>query len=206
MTRRYSDDELFEELHRLHEELDRPLKKADMDDRGQYHLSTYRSHFGSWPDALREAGLPVGRERNVSEEKLLDVLRDLHDELGYPPRQIDMSEQGPHAPSTYHTRFDSWNDALRAADIPVNRNTELTDDKLIAELHRLHEEHGKVTKKRIREDGAYGPTTYQRRFGSWTDALRATDLPVHHEVGLTDDDLIEELNRLYEEYGRSLRT
>jgi hypothetical protein len=49
-------EELLDELHRLRKEFDKTPSSADMNEVGEYWASTYHDHFGSWNNALREAG------------------------------------------------------------------------------------------------------------------------------------------------------
>lgn len=51
-----SEEELFDEIERLIEELGRIPTKLEMADIGKYGASTYEERFGSWRDAIAEAG------------------------------------------------------------------------------------------------------------------------------------------------------
>jgi hypothetical protein len=52
----YSDDELLNALRDLAEDLDRVPRKKDMNEYGPHAPRTYQLRFGSWNDAVREAG------------------------------------------------------------------------------------------------------------------------------------------------------
>jgi hypothetical protein len=53
----------------------------------------------------------------------------------------------------------------------------VSTDQLLADLHRLHEELGRVpTATDVVEKGNHGIATYQRRFGSWSEALDAAEI------------------------------
>lgn len=51
------------------------------------------------------------------EEALLEELTLLHDELGVPPRTIDMGKHGRFSPGLYSAEFGSWKEALEEAGI-----------------------------------------------------------------------------------------
>ncbi len=51
------------------------------------------------------------------EETLLEELTLLHDELGVPPRTIDMGKHGRFSPGLYSAEFGSWKEALEEAGI-----------------------------------------------------------------------------------------
>jgi hypothetical protein len=85
------------------------------------HPQTVIEHFGSWNAAKRQAGL-VPR-RFATREELLDVLRDLGEELGRVPTARDLDQRKGTVPSKslyWHT-FGSLREALRLAgfDLPV---------------------------------------------------------------------------------------
>lgn len=55
-----------------------------------------------------------------TDAQLVDELRRLEADLDRTPRIRDMNEYGRFSGHAYQTRFDSWNDALRAADLTPN--------------------------------------------------------------------------------------
>nr|WP_255479159.1 hypothetical protein [Natronomonas sp. LN261] len=57
-----SDADLIAELHRLADDDGAPPTTATMRADGQYWVSTYRDHFGSWSDALKAAGFETRGE------------------------------------------------------------------------------------------------------------------------------------------------
>lgn len=52
----YSDEELLETLRELASKLDRTPRKKDMNEYGSHAARTYQLRFGSWNDAVRDAG------------------------------------------------------------------------------------------------------------------------------------------------------
>ena len=123
IRKRYSDDELLEELRACADRLGRsPTMREFADDpQTRVHPQTVIEHFGSWNAAKREAGL-VPR-RFATREELLGVLRELGEELGRTPTARDLEERRGRLPSKslyWHT-FGSLTTALREAgfDVPV---------------------------------------------------------------------------------------
>lgn len=57
----------------------------------------------------------------ISRAELLAELNRLYRQLANPPTMREMDFQGRYAASTYQYRFESWNEALRAAGIPTQR-------------------------------------------------------------------------------------
>lgn len=114
---RIPDEVLLEELRRLAQATHRPPKLNEMRSRGKYAGTTYIEHFGSWNNALRVAGFEARykSKQPLSEEELLDDLRDLADNLGHPPTKQEILDHGKHSPTTYMRRFGGLEEArLRA--------------------------------------------------------------------------------------------
>ena len=123
LRRRYSDEEILDELRASAERLGRsPTMREFASDEGtKVHPQTVIEHFGSWDAAKREAGLLP--RRFATRDELLGVLRELGDELGRTPTARDLEERRGRVPSKslyWHT-FGSLSTALREAgfDVPV---------------------------------------------------------------------------------------
>src|SRR6266511_1940030 len=123
IRKRYSDRDLLTELQECAERLGRSptMREFAADPQTRVHPQTVIEHFGSWNTAKREAGLLP--RRFATREELLQVLRDLGDELGRTPTARDLEERRRSLPSKslyWHT-FGSLTTALREAgfDVPV---------------------------------------------------------------------------------------
>ena len=170
-------EELLAELRRLADEHDQRPTAELMNDEGQYWVSTYRRRFGSWANALAEAGVEPADARTaaqISEADLLAELDRMATAEGESPTFQEMETDGAYSPRTYVDRFGSWNDALDAAGLEPRGSGRVSDAELLTELRRLRDELGtQPVADDIRERGEYSLATYQRRFGSWSNAKDA---------------------------------
>lgn len=119
-----SDEELQAELRRLDAEIDGPVLWEDMESRGAYSPHTYARRWDTWLAAREAAGLEgeeVHTTRRISREDLIAALRKLALELGRPPAQTDMNEQGAYSVRPYYREFGSWRDALETAGVAGER-------------------------------------------------------------------------------------
>ena len=122
-SRRYSNEELLAHLRDLADD-DQAPTTSEVEDSSGACASTYRLRFGSYTEAVEEAGLeprPGGdakaRNRQYSDEEMLDWIRSFALEFGVVPRPRDaMSWPGPSC-HTYRLRFGSWTDAVREAGL-----------------------------------------------------------------------------------------
>jgi hypothetical protein len=173
-----SERQLLAEIHRLRDELGKVPSFQEMNDHGKYSVYTYSRVFGSWHDAVEAAGYtPRANRESRSKEELITELKRLADSDDHSPSEPDMLENGSFSPSTYKSKFGSWNAALEAAGFsPRTQGQQITDEALRSELKTLTEQLGqKPTTTDMSEKGAYSPGTYIRRFGSWEEALDGLD-------------------------------
>ena len=123
IRRRYSDEEILEQLRGSAERLGRsPTMKEFADDPATtVHPQTVIEHFGSWNKAKRLAGL-VPR-RFATRDELLGLLKELGDRLGRVPtaKDVDANRGWMPSKSLYWHTFGSLTNALREAgfDVPV---------------------------------------------------------------------------------------
>jgi HNH endonuclease len=123
IRKRYSDEQILEELAASAERLGRSptMREFAGDSKTSVHPQTVIEHFGSWNEAKRKAGL-VPR-RFATRAELLELLKELGEELGRIPTARDIEEHRGRMPSKslyWHT-FGSLANALREAgfDVPV---------------------------------------------------------------------------------------
>ena len=123
IRRRYSDEEILEELRACSERLGRSptMKEFSDDPETKVHPQTVIEHFGSWNKAKRLAGL-VPR-RFATREELLGLLEELGRRLGRVPtaKDVDANRGWMPSKSLYWHTFGSLTNALREAgfDVPV---------------------------------------------------------------------------------------
>jgi hypothetical protein len=123
LRRRYTDDQILEELRASATRLGRSptMREFAADPDASVHPQTVIEHFGSWNAAKRAAGLTP--RRFISREELLEQLRALAGELGRLPTARDLEDRRRTmaSKSLYWHTFGSLTAALREAgfDVPV---------------------------------------------------------------------------------------
>jgi Homing endonuclease associated repeat len=123
IRRRYSDEEILEELGACAARLGRSptMKEFGEDPETRVHPQTVIEHFGTWNKAKRQAGL-VPR-RHATREELLGLLKELGRRLDRVPtaKDVDANRSWMPSKSLYWHTFGSLTNALREAgfDVPV---------------------------------------------------------------------------------------
>ena len=201
--RTHSDEALLEEIRRVADvaDSDGAPTLTQLDEYSDIADTTFMRRFGSWNDAVAEAGFePNAPETEVLTAELIRELRQLRKELGSIPTADQVSEHSTYSHSAYVVRFGSWSEALEAA---FNSTTEAGDgvskQELVAELRRIAADHGTPPHfEDVRKYSDYQARTYTKRFESWDAALQAADItPPTRRV--STDDLVDELYRLRDE-------
>ena len=196
--------DLIDELRRLADELGRTPTSRDMADRGKYGTATYTLNFGSWNDAVQEAGLEVVRQRDVPRDDMISEIQRLADELGEPPAVHQMRDQGKLGVTTISREFGTWSAALEHAGYEPNKEMGVSEEKLTEELTRLCDELGRPPKaEEMSRHGAYSIGTFERRFGSWNTALERAGFDLHNRTNIPRDELLDELTRLSDALDRT---
>jgi hypothetical protein len=105
--------ELISELNRLANETDGLTKAGDMRESGAYTLKQYTEEFGSWDEALDEAGI----DRRA---QLIREVKKVWQRLGRRPSTVEMNEYGRVSATTVTEYFDTWWSACNLADPSTN--------------------------------------------------------------------------------------
>ncbi|WP_266082224.1 homing endonuclease associated repeat-containing protein [Haladaptatus caseinilyticus] len=209
----YSDTELLTALQQFAQKLGNTPSKRLMREQGPHSPATYANRFGSWKEAVTEAGLePYRRGVKITEDELLAELEELATSIGKSPTASEMNERGKFSASTYHRHFGSWTAALEASGLSPDNHSErkgLSKQELIDELRRMADVlRRSPTTTEMNELGEYSAGTYRRRFDSWSNALAEADLEASNErqggnVRVSEHALRSNLTELADKLGRS---
>lgn len=209
---RYTTDDLITKLEEFADDLGEVPTQRDVDnDEDMPSSHTYKNRFGSWNDALREAGFNPKMstpDTDPSRDELLTKLEALADELGKTPTTTELRDADD-MPSIhwYKKEFGSWNDAVRAAGLEPNTAParEMDDEELLDQLREFAEELGRTPRAHELSDADQMPSsvTYQNRFGSWNEALLEAGLQPASpsKQRLSNNELLDRLQDLAEELG-----
>jgi hypothetical protein len=161
--------------------------KREMDDAGPYSHSVYVDRFGSWTQAVVQAGLNPDTRR-IPRADLLAELQRLEETLGRRPTWADMEQEGSYSGWPYLSEFGSWRAALVEAgyEPPAGGRPQGTGryspGELVAELRRIARKWGRPPSASEFDDHSeLASSTYLRRFGDWNSALERAGLAPRRE-------------------------
>ena len=159
LRRRYTNDEILEELRAAARRLGRSptMREFAQDPEARVHPQTVIEHFGTWNAAKRAAGLFP--RRFLTRDELVQQLRGLGEELGRTPTARDLAARRRLLPSAslYAHTFGSLGNALREAGFEVLQAEERLE-KAIAQGTALATALGRLPK-----------------MADWSEARRADD-------------------------------
>lgn len=141
MRRRYTDEEILEELRTAADRLglSPTMREFAQDAEARVHPQTVIEHFGTWNAAKRAAGLFP--RRFLTRDELLEQLRGLGEELGRTPSASDLTARRRSLPSAslYAHTFGSLANALREAGFEVLQGEERLERAIVqgAELAKV---------------------------------------------------------------------
>jgi hypothetical protein len=185
----YSRDALIAELKRVAKLVEDPvLSEKRFRAHARVSHMPYLRRFGSWGQALAEAGLKHRyggpsvtyklRRRaggRLSDDELLALLRRVARPDGT-VSALDVERLSPVSWTTYRRRFGSWPEAVRRAGLRQSKMARVYDERECFEnLRTLWTHYGRapVLEETKRPPSTVGPAAYQRRFRSWNRALAA---------------------------------
>ena len=119
------------------------------------------------------------KKKKYTKEQLLFYLQKLSKNLKRTPKIVDMNKNKKYpSASTYMTRFGSWNNALKHANLNINYKKQFSKKDLIEDLKLLAKDLGSVpkTKDLTKKKWMATGSTYRKYFGSWKNALNSAKL------------------------------
>lgn len=150
---------------------------------GKFSQTAIKGHFGTWKNALVQAGLRSERNSNelklISDEEYYHDLQRVSKLIG--KNTVPYSEYKKHGKFSCEyicTRFGKWNTALNQAGLESTgfSKDKITDEQCFNEIERMWISLGRqptstdIVKRNI---SLYSIDTYKRRFGGWRKALEA---------------------------------
>ena len=110
-----SDEEIIKDLKDVAKKLNKlTVTQKEYDENGNYNCKTVSRRFGTWNNALKEAGFSLSNESNISDERLFENILNLWQHFGRQPRRSDLtSEISNFSQSPYNRRFKTWTNTLQ---------------------------------------------------------------------------------------------
>lgn len=188
----YTDDSLLDEIRRVAAQIPGTWLSSDTFEQVSQRVSasTIRRRFGSWQNALTNAGLPHlygGRKvsekmreqpaKRLSKDDLLVDMRRVHALVG--KDFLTVSDFNAHSVSSVEAvrrRFGSWANALKLAGIPQSEgaNKNWSNEECFENLAVVWTHFGRppAYREMFSSPSTISGKAYETRWGTWRKALR----------------------------------
>jgi hypothetical protein len=166
-------DQLIEDIQRVAEVVGGAPTFAQYQQHGEYSSGSVYNIFGSYIEAVREAGHTPVIEQTVTREELREDILRVADIVGGTPTQKEYTEHGEYNSSTVAYHHGTWNDFIIDIGLVPTRN--IPREQLIEDIKRVGEviDQGGATMQQYQQHGNFSTQTVFNEFGSWGDGLRA---------------------------------
>jgi 5-methylcytosine-specific restriction endonuclease McrA len=171
-----SDKELVADLRRVAELLEaETVSQNQYIQHGEYHESTLRTRFGSWNNALLRSGLKISRSPISDEELISDLCRVAQKLNSETVTQVQYESHGVYNRSAIEYHFGTWNKGLFRAGLKISNRIDIPEIELFENILTLWQHYGRQpSRSELTSDlSCFSQGPYNRRFGSWMNALRA---------------------------------
>lgn len=183
-----TDGEILEHLREIARVVGHTPSVAEYNALRRPHMAcstTVSERFGGrWKYAIEAAGLPERNSNKIERERIIKALQKIARKLGHPPTKSEYkANRAKDMPSekTISRNFNSWADALKAADLKPckcsHTGCRYSDEEVAKCLHIMAEKlgHTPSLKEYVRyhEPDMPNDKTLRIRYGSWPLALKA---------------------------------
>ena len=191
----------------------------ELNSKGYPTFYAYKKHFGSFKNALIEAGLFDLREDKYqfcgkyTDEELLNKLRDFMKNKNYIPTYEEMQKELSPSVSTYDKRFNGIFNALKLIGYDINKQKEkevkLMEQDMIEKYKKLAKMLGRTPSSRdvgkySKEELCYAMETYSNHFGSLYKLQIMCGLPpTRSGRNKTKDELINDIIKISKILGKT---
>jgi hypothetical protein len=185
MRKRYSDEEIKNEIVRVKQLIGRIPTQENYKKHGSISLNTIllRKNWNIWLDEIFNNIVQINtqdKENKISDEDLLTNLKELQEKLGRAPKQTEL-KLGKYSLYTYLRAFGNFSKALEKIGAISSKRYFVEDNEILDDIKRIYNDLGKVpTIEDFRKlNHCSNSFTVINRFGSWKKALEEAGVPTN---------------------------
>lgn len=112
MNTKLSEMEILQDIRSVATHIkNEALSRDEYENNGKFSSKTVESHFGTWNNAKRRAGLLINKSNNyrkISDDDLLSAIIELTKKINKMPSGNEMSAFGKYSSDVYRKRFGSF--------------------------------------------------------------------------------------------------
>jgi hypothetical protein len=144
---------------------------------GKFSCSLIQKKIGKFSELKKEV-TNNDIHYDISKEDLSnDVLR-VYKQLDGKMTKEDYIKHGKYSRKPIERHYKSWNKMLETLNLNINCLMNISEEELINELKRLYNVFGCVSATMMKKHGKYSTEVYQRRMGSFNNAVIKAGIPL----------------------------
>jgi len=161
--------------------------------------------FGSWNKTLKAAGLKINHSNQpITKEQVVAELKRVAKQLGRTPMKYEFTTLSFISERPVCRMFGTWNKALKAVGLKLNRYRGFTKEQVLTEIKGLAKRLGRTpTQDDFNKRAPVSTNTVEKLFGTWNKALTTAGLTLNQFKGFTKQQIITELKRVAKKLGRT---
>lgn len=207
MPARIPEEEIEKDVVRVFEALNLGYISADLYRKhGKYGIETIRQKYGTWSTLVEQLGIPqisgniLKCTKAELDEDIISTYKKHGGEFTFHVYK-EHGKHGEHSEAPIKKYYGTWLNALDKLNIP-HKEKNISDEDIIEDLLRTYNDMGgKLLSLEYQEHGKYSLHAVRNHFGTWNNALKAAGLDTNLVIDIPEKDLIDELWRLYDEFG-----
>lgn len=153
-------------------------------------------------NAFNAIGIKRSSQLKFSEEQVVKILNKLRPY--WPLNNKIIIQYAPISIDTLKRKFGGLRALCKKYNIPFDEKTHkfITKEELTKEIYNIIDKFGYVSKPLMEKHSIYGPKIVNRIFGNFSNMYSELGINRHPSGRVpTDDELLNELQRLYDKYG-----
>jgi hypothetical protein len=172
----HTKEEILKEIRRVAKKIGRVPMVSDFDGHSTIGMWVVTERFGTWNNALVQAGLKPGFKRGWTKKELIQEIRWVAKKLGRTPTNREFNAHSTSCVVTVRNRFGTWDRAIKAAGLePLH--VAFTKSDCLKELQRIAQMLGKTPRMEdFTKHASMNACTVCEFFGSWNNGLQAAGL------------------------------
>jgi hypothetical protein len=173
MPRQFTKEQVIQSLRDEAEKLGHAPFKNEW--RGVPGKTSIQNYFGTWNNALKEAGIEPNLHMNPTREEVIDDIKLVAKNLGRPPKRAEYLEMGKY---TSINRFGGWNSFID--EIGFKRMMNVTKQNLIDSLVDVADAIGRSPTyiEYCKHSLGYSREMVYKHYKHYDDLIRDANLPV----------------------------
>ena len=136
------DDLIREDLYRVYREHGY-LHKTLYEEAGKYSVSAVKHRYGTFNGMLKELGMPINMNKNITKEEVIESMTELYNKHGYLNAELQRKES--FSQPVIENLFGGFNNLLIEMGLDLN-NVRIDEDSLKSELLKIYSTYGYLNK------------------------------------------------------------